>query len=489
MALPMAPTNAAPQNPAFLNMVSLFLSSQGQTATPSEENASPTTASPTQLADAMIRSMLGGLSSGSTSSSSTNLAIPMGTQPVTPEAMLGSLPTGPTDPSLTVAPKTGTPVADSAADAPKQLRSAAELPTLTAMIAPVLTPVAPAPVAPAQNPPASGSSSNMIPSAGTRQLTAPAPLAALLPKSAIAFTAILTPMKDVDVPASTSDAARPTGTAPVAIPSSIAAQTETVPSTPAEPTATHNLQVQPAAQAVGKESAGTQTGSSMQQDDAPPQEQNDSTGTQARINAVTDTKAKPAALDQDDDGAANPTHDRASEIFAAPSLTSFPDQARATAASSGTTPPTPAPGPFQSTAEALRTSEPNLPADPPIRTGAAQEIAIRIEQPDSSTIDLRVVERSGQLHVDVRTSDAGMQTSLRQDLGTLTGSLERAGYHSETFTPSTNLARAQSSGQTGNGDDQDSSQNRNGAGDFSGGRRQQQQQQKRPSTWLEEMED
>lgn len=142
--------------------------------------------------------------------------------------------------------------------------------------------------------------------------------------------------------------------------------------------------------------------------------------------------------------------------------------------------------PYNSTAEALRTTESNLAAEPQVRSGAAQEIAIRIAPPDSPAVDLRVVERSGQVHVDVRTPDAAMQTSLRQDLGTLTNSLERAGYHTETFTPSSTLGRAASSGQTDT--QQDPSQNRGGAGDFSGGRRQQ-QQQKRPGAWLEEFEE
>jgi hypothetical protein len=143
---------------------------------------------------------------------------------------------------------------------------------------------------------------------------------------------------------------------------------------------------------------------------------------------------------------------------------------------------------FPSTAEDSRASElePDLPAAPQLHMGAAQEISIRIAQPDASTIDLRVVERSGQLHVDVRSSDTALQSSLRQDLGTLTNSLERAGYHSETFTPSSMLGRTS---QAGNQESrQDQSQNRGGAGDFSGGRRQQ-HQQKRPSTWLEETED
>lgn len=535
MALPMATTNATPQNPAFLNMVSLFLSSPVQTTSSSAAGAQApaTTASPAELADSMIRSMLGGLSSGSTSPASADLAspaspvqidnsliqsmlgnpssgsthaalaVPASAQPVAPQStaspvqiadsliqtMLGSLPNGATDPSLTVAPKTGAPAA-SAADARKQLRSVADLPALTAMVAPVVAPMAFAPVVASQNSlAASGSSSNMIQSAGTPQLSVPAPSASLLAKSEIAFTAILTPMKEANVTANPVDAARPTTVAAAAIPSNtsvqVSSQIEIVPSTPAQPT-TAPLQTPAAVQAPGKEA---QTGGSMQQqDDAPPQEQSDSTGTQARVNALTDVKAKPAELNREDNGTATPAHDRAADTIAEPAATSFPDQIRSSESAPATTTPASA-APFQGTAEAIRTSEPSLPADPPQRAGAAQEISIRIAQPDASTIDLRVVERSGQVHVDVRASDTGMQTSLRQDLGTLTSSLERAGYHSETFTPSSTLARTVSSGQMSNQDDrQDSSQNRNGSGDFSGGRRQQ-QQQKRPSTWLEELED
>ena len=224
----------------------------------------------------------------------------------------------------------------------------------------------------------------------------------------------------------------------------------------------------------------------QQSGDTPSQQQGDSTGTPAREIASADTKVKPADSKQDDSGLAAAIQDRGPVTEAA--LTSFPEQARTAAAMESDT-PSAAPTPFQSTAEALRTSEPHVPEAPQLRAGAAQEISIRIAQPDASPIDLRVAERSGQLHVDVRTSDPAMQTSLREDLGTLTNSLQRAGYHSETFTPSSSLGRTASGAPMNNQDDrQDQSQNRGGPGDFSGGRRQQ-QQQKRPSTWLEEMED
>jgi hypothetical protein len=248
------------------------------------------------------------------------------------------------------------------------------------------------------------------------------------------------------------------------------------------------LQPQAAVEVAQKDSSDAQTGGGMQRDgDTPPQEQDDSTAAQARVVASADEKTKPADAKQDDDVVAEVVHDHAPDA-AEMSLVTFPDQARvATASQSDST--VVASTPFQTTPEALRTSEPDLPLAPPLRAGAAQEISIRIAQPDVSPVDLRVVERSGQVHVDVRTSDPAMQTSLRQDLGTLTNSLERAGYHSETFAPSSTPGRTASSAQMSNQDDRhDQSQNRGGTGDFSGGRRQQ-QQQKRPSTWLEELED
>jgi len=298
-------------------------------------------------------------------------------------------------------------------------------------------------------------------------------------------------MKDTNVPGGAPDASRQIAASP-----GTTTNTQDVSSSPAiapVPTASNSeqapaaqsLQPQPAVQVTGKDSSGTQSGGNLQQGGDTPSQQQDSAETSARVISSADAKPKPAVVKQDDIGVVGAIQDRAPVTDA--SLTSFPEQAHAAAATQSDAPPA-APTPFHSTAEALRTSEPELLAAPPLRAGAAQEISIRIAQPDASTIDLRVVERSGQLHVDVRSSDAAMQSSLRQDLGTLTNSLERAGYHSETFTPSSTLNRMASSAQMNNQDDrQDQSQNRGGAGDFSGGRRQ--QQQKRPSTWLEELED
>lgn len=501
MALPLATASVVPQAPAFVNMISLLLSSPTQ-ATSQLANTPATTVSPAQVADSMIRSMLGNLSSGSTApslSSAPAVGLPVAADPRTPLApvsseqiadstilsMLSGLLSGST--ASSAVPTAALPVTD----ARKQLRNVADMPTLTAMVAPMPTSVLPAAPQVAQSSPAPAGPNATV--SGTPQSPMPAPSGAPLAKSEIAFTAILTPMKDTNAPDGTPDISRQLVASPGTttntqdVSSSSAIAPVPTASNSAQASAAQSLQPQAAVQATGKDSPGAQGGGNMQQGgDTPSQQQDDSAGTAAQVVASADSKVKPANAKQDDNELVGAIQDRASVADA--SLTSFPEQAHVAAATQSDAPAA-APTPFHSTAEALRTSEPELPAAPPLRAGAAQEISIRIAQPDASTIDLRVVERSGQLHVDVRSSDAAMQSSLRQDLGTLTNSLERAGYHSETFTPSSTLNRMASSAQMSNQDDrQDQSQNRGGTGDFSGGRRQQ-QQQKRPSTWLEEMED
>jgi len=301
--------------------------------------------------------------------------------------------------------------------------------------------------------------------------------------------AILTPMIDTNVPDGTPDAPRqiavPPGTtinSPYTSSSAVIVTVATSSSAP-QTVVSQSSESQAIVQLTEKDSKGTQSGGDLQQNaDTQSQQQNDSSETSEQGIALADAKHKPAAVKQDDNVAAGAAEDHTT--VAGTPLTSFPDPARVAVATQSDR-PTATPMPFQSTGDTLRTSEPEFPAAPQLRAGAAQEISIRIEQPDAPTIDLRVVERAGQLHVDVRSSDTSMQSSLRQDLGTLTNSLERAGYHSEMFTSSSTFIRMASSAQMSNQEDhQDQSQNRGGTSD---GRRQP-PQQKRPSTWLEEME-
>ncbi len=463
-----AAAHAAQSTPAFVHMISLFLSSPNQ-AGPQQDTApsdTPTAlATPAQIADAMIKSMLGNpapgnLPSGTAAAAQANQdAAPATTAPdnkATPEAAV---------PDQTPVPN-------------KLLRDTSDIPQLAiSVIAATPFVSAPAPSVSAPTPPADDSRANAAPQSNP----APGPVAPL-PKSSpgakIAFTAILTPAND----AAASSAPTETSQKLVASPVPAASVPSTVAPGSAPPSS--NETQSPAAPAVQSETAiqaaGAKTGG-----DTPSGQQDNSPENPTPPTAIAADSKKPALKQDDNDpqaivAVAIPDHVSA--------VTSFADQARAAMATQSAAPAATA-TPSQATAEALRTSESNLAAAPPSRTGVAQEITIRIEQPDASPVDLRVVERAGQVHIDVRTPDAAMQTSLRGDLGTLTNSLQRAGYQTEMFTPSSTLGRTTSSAQTSNRDDhQDSSQNRGGSGDSSEGRRQQ-QQQKRSSTWLEELED
>ena len=118
-----------------------------------------------------------------------------------------------------------------------------------------------------------------------------------------------------------------------------------------------------------------------------------------------------------------------------------------------------------------------------------REISLQISSADDRKVDVRLVQRAGEVLVTVRTPDVALAHEMRQDLGSLTGKLAQAGYGTEQFTPisagSSNL-----SNQPGTQDNQDSSRG-HGQNPQHGGSGQQQQPQdergRRPD-WVEEME-
>jgi hypothetical protein len=149
-------------------------------------------------------------------------------------------------------------------------------------------------------------------------------------------------------------------------------------------------------------------------------------------------------------------------------------------------------------AAAVRTSPAVDPATQPAATNplavtntvqnpTVQEIAVRISLPDSPAVDLHVTERAGEIHVAVRTADVELQTTLRQDLGSLTSSLERAGYHAETFVP-----RAAAGSPMNQREDRQGSQpgfsGRGGSNGEAGNGKQKGSREQRGRSWLEQQE-
>jgi hypothetical protein len=86
------------------------------------------------------------------------------------------------------------------------------------------------------------------------------------------------------------------------------------------------------------------------------------------------------------------------------------------------------------------------PAQPPVRAesqplpepapaaGAARDIQLQVTQ-GGQRVDVRLTERGGEVHVSVRTPDAQLAGTLRQDLPVLSAKLEQNGFRAETWRP------------------------------------------------------
>ena len=69
-----------------------------------------------------------------------------------------------------------------------------------------------------------------------------------------------------------------------------------------------------------------------------------------------------------------------------------------------------------------------------VKPAAAHDLRLAVGGGDER-VEIRVAERSGEIHVAVRTPDPRLAGSLRDDLPTLTSRLEAAGLHTETWRP------------------------------------------------------
>ena len=130
-------------------------------------------------------------------------------------------------------------------------------------------------------------------------------------------------------------------------------------------------------------------------------------------------------------------------------------------------------------------NETNSPAGETVR-----DISLKLTNQDQSSVQVRLSERAGELHVSVRTPDAGLTRNLREGLSDLVGRLEQSGYRAETWRPADNGSTTQDQGRE-NASQQHAQQNGGGSGTDS---RQQQnsrdQQQPGAQTpeWVGELE-
>jgi hypothetical protein len=75
----------------------------------------------------------------------------------------------------------------------------------------------------------------------------------------------------------------------------------------------------------------------------------------------------------------------------------------------------------------------DLPAEAP-RPAAVREIALTLPNPESRTVDLHIVDARGKVHVEVRTDDPNLASTLRDNVGDLVQKLDGAGYRTESIS-------------------------------------------------------
>ncbi len=143
----------------------------------------------------------------------------------------------------------------------------------------------------------------------------------------------------------------------------------------------------------------------------------------------------------------------------------------------------------------VRPAEPSAPADAP-KAAPLRELTIKVSDNSDQPVVLHIVNEHGKLHVEVRTSDPQLASSLRENVGDLVQKLDRSGFRAESTSSHENSPFTTSSAQgsdlgnaaghkPGSGEQQNAGQ----GSDQQSGQQQQQQGQGRGNRprWLEEL--
>ena len=77
-----------------------------------------------------------------------------------------------------------------------------------------------------------------------------------------------------------------------------------------------------------------------------------------------------------------------------------------------------------------------LHTDATVKTGTANELSFSVSSSDQQKVEVRVMDRAGEVRVSVRTPNEELASTLRSDLGSLTGKLNQSGFTTEAFAPS-----------------------------------------------------
>ncbi|MGH9673222.1 MAG: hypothetical protein ACRD44_08575, partial [Bryobacteraceae bacterium] len=122
---------------------------------------------------------------------------------------------------------------------------------------------------------------------------------------------------------------------------------------------------------------------------------------------------------------------------------------------------------------------------PPERVSApVRQIALELGSA-SESVRLNLVERRGEVHISVHTSDESLSTSLKKDLGELVQHVEQSGLKAETWTQAAASSDKDSSNSYGSRERGKDAQQQQRS--FSGGQQQNQKREDSRPRWYEEL--
>jgi hypothetical protein len=143
----------------------------------------------------------------------------------------------------------------------------------------------------------------------------------------------------------------------------------------------------------------------------------------------------------------------------------------------------------QSSDPTARTAEPPSVSETTPPQGPIKEISMRIEAAEGQKVDVRIVQRAGDLQIAVKSADDVTTQGLRHGLSDLANRLNETGYHAETWRPGQQAAPESSTTSSENPSHQSQS---DGSQSNSGGPQQDRDQRhNNPSNrphWIEELE-
>jgi hypothetical protein len=122
--------------------------------------------------------------------------------------------------------------------------------------------------------------------------------------------------------------------------------------------------------------------------------------------------------------------------------------------------------------------------------GLMKDISVRVENSQGQNVDVRIVQRAGDLQIAVKSANLDTTQSLRNGLSELTNRLNASGYQAETWKPGLQAA-ASSESSSGSGNSSDQPPSGDSQSNSSWSQQNQGQRDNNPSNrprWISELE-